>query len=139
MIEINEQLAIPEEELSFTASRSAGPGGQHVNKVSSRITLHFDLLGSPTLTDGQKQRLTARLPTRITKRGVLQLHCQKHRSQAANRIEIVERFALLLREALRRRRPRKKTRKPRAAQEKRLEQKRRRGELKRTRRTGSDH
>ena len=133
MIEIDEGLTIPERELSFTASRSAGPGGQHVNKVSSRVTLRWHVRDSPSLTDEQRRRILTRLVTRITKDGVLQMHCQKQRSQAANRLEVRGRFADLVRQALRRQRPRRPTRRTRAAEERRLETKRRRARLKRLR------
>ena len=133
MIEINDRLEIPESELEFTASRSTGPGGQHVNKVSSRVTLHFDVASSPSLTETQRQRIFLRLPTRINKDGVLQMHAQKHRSQLANRREIMIRFADLLRGALEQRRPRKKTRPSRAADRRRLDGKKRRADLKQAR------
>lgn len=134
MIEIHPLLAIPEHELTFTASRSSGPGGQHVNKVSSRVTLSFDVANSPSLSEAQRRRLLARLATRITKDGVLKLHCQQHRSQAANRAELVTRFVAVLRQALRTRRRRKPTAPTRAARERRLTEKRQRGEIKRGRR-----
>lgn len=137
-IPINDTLTIPAAEVWFTASKSSGPGGQHVNKVESRITLHFDVPSSPTLTDDQRRRIAARLPTRINRDGILKLHVQLHRSQAANREEARERFATLLREALVRRKRRKKTRKPRSADRKRLDAKRRRSDLKRGRSGGFD-
>jgi len=133
MIEINDNLSIPEWELEFTASRSAGPGGQHVNKVNSRVTLHFDVTESPSLSDAQRQRILRRLATRITKEGMLKLHAQRHRSQVANRRDLVERFALLLREALARPKPRRKTRPSRTAKTRRRDDKRQRGALKRGR------
>jgi ribosome-associated protein len=136
MIEITPELSIPEAELTFTTSRSGGPGGQHVNKVESRVTLRFHVAASQSLDDQQKRRIGARLATRITKDGELLLHASRHRSQAANRIELVERFAELLRAALEPRRIRKKTRPTRGSRERRLDSKRRRSDLKRTRRGG---
>lgn len=133
MIEITPELSIPESELEFLASRAGGPGGQHVNKVSSRVTLRFDLWGSTTLDEEQKRRIAEALPTRITKEGVLTMHARRHRSQAMNREELLGRFAELLREALRPRRARRKTRPSRAAKKRRLDEKRRRGEQKRLR------
>ena len=133
MIRINSRLEIPESELSFSASRSAGPGGQSVNKVNSRVTLHFDVGNSPTLTEAQRSRLQSRLSTRINRDGVLKMHSQVHRSQAANRTELTLRFATVLARALTRQLPRKKTRKPRSAERNRLNQKTRRAALKRTR------
>ena len=133
MIEVSQTLSIPEREIWFTASRSSGPGGQHVNKVSTRVTLHFDYRNSPSLTDAQKRRVAARLRTRINRDGILLLHCQRHRSRAANREELIHRFAGLLREALARRRRRIATRPTRGSEERRLREKRRRGQLKRKR------
>jgi ribosome-associated protein len=133
MIEIHARLSIPDEEVVFAASRSGGPGGQHVNKVSTRVTLRFDVAASSALTAAQKARIRERLATRISREGVLRVVCGRHRSQAANRAEATERFAELLRGALRRRTKRKATRVPRDEKRRRLETKRRRGELKRRR------
>ena len=128
MIEIKRGLAIPEEELTFLTSRSGGPGGQNVNKVNSRVTLRFDVRRSPSLSAGQKQRLLAGLATRISKDGVLSVVSQKHRSQLANRNTATDRFAELLREALRPVTPRKKTRPSAASKERRLAEKKRRSQ-----------
>jgi ribosome-associated protein len=126
-IEIDGELSLPEEELTFATSRSGGPGGQNVNKLETRVTLRFDLAGSPSLSDEQKARLRERLATRITRSGVLHVTAQKHRTQAANREAAQVRFAELLREALREEAPRKKTRIPRAVSRRRVEEKKRRG------------
>ena len=126
-LEIGGGLALPDEELSFATSRSGGPGGQNVNKLETRVTLWFDLAGSPSLSAEQKARLRERLATRITRAGVLHVTAQKNRTQAANREAAVERFVALLREALREETPRKKTRIPRAVQRRRVEEKKRRG------------
>jgi ribosome-associated protein len=133
MIPIDDTLAIPDEEVTFATSRSGGPGGQNVNKLETRVTLRFDLAGSPSLSEEQKARLRERLATRITKDGVLQVSSQKHRSQGANRDAAVERFAELLRENLREEPPRKKTRPSRAAKARRLDEKRRQSQRKRER------
>jgi ribosome-associated protein len=133
MIEINPQLSIPEDELTFTASRAGGPGGQHVNKVSTRMTLRFDVAGSEWLSAAQKRRIAQRLATRMTREGVLRVVCGKHRSQAANRAEAVERFSELLSDALKPRKRRRVTRVPQAERRRRLEQKRRRAQIKRRR------
>lgn len=133
MVEINNQLTIPDEEVSFEYSRSSGPGGQNVNKVSTKATLLFDVAGSQSLTDEQRGMIMNRLATRITKAGVLRVTSQRHRSQRANREAALERFSELIREALRPRRFRRKTRIPRTINERRLQEKKRRGELKRRR------
>jgi len=133
MVEIHERLTIPDDELSFEFSRSSGPGGQNVNKVSTKATLLFDVAGSPSLTGEQRSRIMNRLRTRITKTGLLRVTSQRHRSQRANREAAVEKFSELVREALRTRRPRRRTKPPRAAKERRIQEKKQRGELKRRR------
>src|SRR5215510_13043590 len=105
MIAIMAGVEIPESELEFVASRSGGPGGQNVNKVSSRITLRFDLEKSGALNPDQRRRIRAKLASRINKDGVLQVSSQRTRSQDLNREEALLRFAELLREAIREDKP----------------------------------
>jgi ribosome-associated protein len=126
-------VSIPEEELSFIASRSSGPGGQHVNKVSTRVTLLFDIDQSSSLTDKQKRRVKSRLANRVSKKGILQVVSQRHRSQAANRRAALEKLGRLLDEALRESRPRVKTSVPEKARRRRRDQKRLRSRLKKLR------
>ena len=130
MVTINERISIPEEELTFTASRSSGPGGQHVNKVSSRITLWFDLANSPSLSPEDKELIAGRLSSRIDKDGILRVIVQSTRSQLSNKELAVERFVELLRAALYRLPVRRKTRVSKGAKERRLEEKKRRAGLK---------
>jgi ribosome-associated protein len=133
MIEINRNLSIPEHELSFTTARSGGPGGQHVNKVSSRVTLWFNVAESPTLSAFQKRRIMSRLATRINQRGELRVVAQQHRSQIANREAAVERFVALLRGALVQEKPRQKTTVTAAAKRRRVDEKKKRGQVKQQR------
>lgn len=133
MIEIDDNLVIPADEIDYTFSTSSKPGGQNVNKVSSRVTLLFDVGTSPSLSDDQRHRIATRLRTRITKDGVLRVVSQKHRSQHANREAALARFIELLRDAIRVRRKRKPTRVPREVREQRLREKKKRGRLKKTR------
>lgn len=132
-IRINRRLSIPRAELRFQATRSGGPGGQHVNTTSSRVRLSWDVARSPSLSDRRRATLLARLGRRIDQDGVLQLVVDTHRSQHRNRAEAVERFRDLLAEALRPRRERKPTQPPAAARQKRLEAKKRRSRLKKLR------
>ena len=133
MIRITDALSVPDGELTFTASRSGGPGGQNVNKVSTRVMLRFDVARSGSLTDEQRARIGSRLRGRITKDGVLVITSQEHRTQPANRAAALERFVGLLREALRPVVTRKRTRTPRAAKERRMESKRLRSRIKQLR------
>ncbi len=133
MIHVNDRLSIPDEELRFTASRGGGPGGQHVNKVASRVTLRFDVRSSPSLAAADRSRIEQKLASRISKHGILQLSSHSTRSQAANKAELTERFADLLQLALQRPRSRRPTRPTRGARERRLTDKKRRAEAKRRR------
>jgi ribosome-associated protein len=133
MIPIIQGVAIPEDEITFTASRSGGPGGQNVNKVSSKVTLAFNIHASRSLSDEQKRRIAAKLSARINKEGFLQIVSQRTRSQDMNRADTIERFAELLRRALTPQRPRIKTRVSKTAKEKRLQQKRQRSAKKKIR------
>ncbi|MEW6745546.1 MAG: alternative ribosome rescue aminoacyl-tRNA hydrolase ArfB [Planctomycetota bacterium] len=133
---ITPSLAIPLAEIVLRATPSGGPGGQNVNKVSTRVELRFDLEGSPSLTAEQRLRLREKLATRLTSAGEIVLSSDRYRSQLRNRQEVQERFATLLREALRPRRARRRTRPTRASVERRLQEKGRRASVKRERRAG---
>ncbi|MFZ0430272.1 MAG: alternative ribosome rescue aminoacyl-tRNA hydrolase ArfB [Acidobacteriota bacterium] len=130
---ISEGVEIPDEEITVSFSRSSGPGGQNVNKVSSRVTLYFDLEGSGALSPEQKESIRKHLASRLSKAGILRVSSQRHRSQSANRDEARRRFAELLSDAIAGRAPRRPTRVPRAQKERRRTDKKRRSELKRNR------
>ena len=132
MIHVLPGVNIPAGELRFAASRSGGPGGQNVNKVSSRVTLMFDLQAS-TLSDEHKRKIREKLGGRISKEGVLRVVSQRTRSQELNRFDTIERFSDLIRRALTPRRLRMKTGIPAAAHEHRMEAKKRRASLKQKR------
>lgn len=133
MIVIDGRLSIPEDEVRFEASRSGGPGGQHVNTSSTRVTLVFDLVASRALDERAKATIARRLATRISAEGLLRVSVQKHRSQRMNRDEAVERFAVLLREALEEQKPRRKTRPSSGAKARRVDEKKKRGGIKKMR------
>ncbi len=130
MIEIGEGIFVSEDEFGWRFSRSSGPGGQNVNKVSTRVTLFFDVAGCSALNEAQKRRILTKLRTRTDKNGQLRVISQKHRTQAANRNAAIEKLAELITKALTRQKPRKKTRIPYASKQKRLAEKKRRGILK---------
>ena len=133
MRRIKKAIRIPENELVFRMSRSSGPGGQNVNKVSSRVTVLFDVVNSGSLTDTQKRRILEKLAGRANKDSVIRVVSQRHRSQRANRAAAVARLEELLTISLRTRPVRKKTIPSRAAKQRRLEEKKRRSLLKRQR------
>jgi ribosome-associated protein len=126
-------IEIPDEELIFRASRSGGPGGQHVNTTSSRVTLRLDLLRSPSIPDDVRDRLVGRLGRRVAADGTIGVTAQDSRSQHANRKLAADRLEALLARALAVEAPRLETSVPRAEKRRRLDTKRRRGEVKRGR------
>ena len=130
MIEITENTAINEDELTFKTSRSSGPGGQNVNKLNTRVTVLFDVSRSLSLSDEQKHLVVSKLSTRVDREGLLHVVSQKHRSQEANRRAAVERLRQLLQEALTLAPIRRKTKLPAAARQRRLDEKKQRGRLK---------
>ncbi len=133
MIEIKKGVEIPEGLLAFRFSRSSGPGGQNVNKVSTRVTLLLDIADCPALTEVQKKRIGASLKTRISKDGVLRVISQRHRTQAANKNAAKTKLVELLTDALKTKTHRRKTKTPAYAVRRRLEEKKRRSMLKKQR------
>ena len=101
-----------------------------MNKVSSRVTLSFDVDGPRALTEDQRKRIGAKLAPRINKEGMLRVVSQRTRSQEMNRVDAIQRFAELLREALIIEAPRIKTKLPKAAKQQRLQEKKKRTEIK---------
>jgi len=138
VIDVNKQVSIPERELEFRVSSSRGPGGQNVNRVRTRVTLLFDVIGSASLSTADRRRILARLKTRINKDGVLQVSSQKHRTQNQNRTSAEERLGELLREALARPQIRRPTGVPSGSKRQRVEDKKRKARLKQLRSTPVD-
>lgn len=133
-LRVTSRFTIPEAEVSERFSRASGPGGQGVNTTSSRVELSFDVARSPAVPDDLRQRLLARLASRLAG-GVLTIVASEHRAQLQNRAAARERLVAALRQAAapppRKRRP---TRPTKGSQERRLAQKKRRGDVKRNRR-----
>jgi ribosome-associated protein len=119
--------------LEVRFARAGGPGGQHVNKVSTRVTLLFDFEGCDLLTPTQRGRIRQRLRTRMSRDGRLRVMSRESRTQRANRAAAEQRLVELLQAALKTRKARRPTRPTAAAQERRLAEKRRRAETKRRR------
>lgn len=137
-IRIDARLHIPADEIHERTSRASGPGGQHVNKTETRVTLRWNVWESPSLDPGQRRRLIDGLGPRLTRRGHLVVHAQRFRSRSRNRAVARERMAEVVREALETRRTRVPTAPTRGATKRRLDAKRHRSAVKRTRRRPGD-
>ncbi|NLE77875.1 MAG: aminoacyl-tRNA hydrolase [Chloroflexi bacterium] len=126
-------LEIPLSELRFRFSRSAGPGGQHVNRSETQVELLWDVAHSPSLSEGQRERLLQQLASRIDSEGMLHLVSSATRSQFSNRLDVMQRLVRLLQSALQPQRRRVPTRPSAGGVQRRLEGKRRRSVVKRQR------
>ena len=111
------------QELQFKAVRSSGAGGQHVNKVSSKIELSFDLVNSMVFSETQKERLLVKLQHRLTNSGVLLMQCGESRSQHKNKDLIIKRFFALIKASLAIPKKRIRTKIPKSVIRKRLKNK----------------
>ena len=130
MIEITSWLSIDEDELQERAAKASGPGGQHVNKVSSAIELRFDVRNSPSLPEDVKVRLEKLAGSRLTGDGVLVLFAQGTRSQEMNRQEARARLVEMIAKAAVRPKARRPTKPTYSSKLKRLEGKTRRSQIK---------
>jgi ribosome-associated protein len=134
MLRVTAHISIDEREIEEQFVRASGPGGQNVNKLSTAVQLRFDVRHSPSLPDDVRARLERLAGSRLTRDGVLVIIAQRHRTQARNRQDALERLLDLVRRAAVapvRRRP---TRPTKAARERRIEGKKRRAGIKRLRR-----
>lgn len=118
---MDKQLIV--QELEFKAVRSSGAGGQHVNKVSSKVELYFDVTASNALSENEKERIYTKIGNRLTKENVLILQSDESRSQHKNKELVIQKFLDLIRTALTVAKKRRKTKPKRSAVEKRLKSK----------------
>ncbi len=130
---IKNGIVIPGHELEITASRAGGPGGQHVNKTSTRISVRWNVRQTTALTDIQKQRLLEKLASSLTSEGDIIVHSSASRSQQQNKKAALELLAERIKKALIIPKKRLKKRVPKAAKEARLQQKKRHGMIKKMR------
>ena len=130
MIRIDDHISIGEEELAESFIRSAGPGGQNVNKLATAVQLRFDARHSPSLPAEVRARLERLAGKRLTRDGVVVITAQRHRTQERNRADALERLVDLIRAAAVRPTPRRPTRPTLGSKLRRLEGKKRRSGVK---------
>ena len=128
MIEIPPSIQIPDDELSWSYARSGGPGGQNVNKVSSKAVLRWNMLASPGVPEAVKERLRTTFPSRVTTEGEVVMSSQEYRDQERNREACVEKLVDMLRIASIKPKVRRPTKPSKGSQRRRLADKKRRSD-----------
>lgn len=123
MLIVNRRLRIPMREFSFRFARSGGPGGQRLNKASTKATLRWDVSRSPSLPEDVRGRLLARFRRRITREGELLLSSQRFRDQGRNVADCLEKLRAMIGEVAAPPKKRKSTKPTKASQERRLKEK----------------
>ena len=137
-LSIKNGISIPDNELEITASRSGGPGGQHVNKSDTRITVRWNIKKTVALNEKQKERVLENLQSRVTSDGDFIIHSSESRSQKQNKESALARLAKEIRKALYVPKKRMKTRVPKSAKESRLREKTQRSKIKKLRGKNGD-
>jgi ribosome-associated protein len=135
---VTPRVIIPGGELAIAFSRSGGPGGQNVNKVSSKVELRWNPATSSALTADERAWLIERLRTRLTTDGTLIVTSSATRDQLKNRDDATSKLALIVRAALDRPKPRRPTKPSRGVKRRRIADKRHRAEIKRNRGSPKD-
>lgn len=132
-LQVGRNLTIPASELRVRFTTSGGPGGQHANRSSTKVTLAWNIEDSAVLSARQRSALRKHLRHRITDDGEIQVAADDHRSQLMNRKEAERRLAGLVASALRPRKTRRPTAPTKASKDRRIQAKKRRSEIKRLR------
>jgi ribosome-associated protein len=130
MLSVHPRIQIPLAEFRLTFARSSGPGGQNVNKVNSKVTLHWPVRSSPSIPEDVRERFVAKYRKRINSDGELVIHSQRYRDQGKNVTDCLEKLRDLLLEVAQPPKRRIATRPSRAAKQRRVDEKKSRGQKK---------
>ena len=133
MLVVDSRIQIPLTDVRLSFSKSGGPGGQNVNKVNTKVTLHWNVASSPSLPADVRDRFLRTYKGRINADGDVVIHSQRYRDQIRNREDCLEKLRQLILAVRHPPKRRKRTRPPRAARERRLREKHRRSDKKRLR------
>lgn len=136
MLVVNERISIPSDEITFTFSRSGGPGGQNVNKVNSKATLRWRFAGATSLPDDVRERFVRLHRRRITESGDVLVTSQRYRDQGKNVDDCLEKLRALVAAAAQAPKRRRPTKPSRASKERRLKEKKQQAAKKQTRGKG---
>jgi ribosome-associated protein len=136
MLQVTSNISIPDEDLRFTFSRSSGPGGQNVNKVNSKATLHFAVRTSPSISDGIRQRFLQKFGSRLTNEGDVVITSQESRDQPKNVASCLEKLRQMILEVLHPPKKRRATKPTKGSKRRRVEAKKRRSQVKEGRKKG---
>jgi ribosome-associated protein len=136
MLEISPQISIPLKEFQFTFARSSGPGGQNVNKVNTKVTLHWPVNETASLPPAVRQRFLESYPRRINREGQLVLTSERFRDQGRNVADCLNKLRDLILAVATAPRKRKPTKPTKGSRERRLQNKRQKSEKKQSRRGG---
>lgn len=139
MLNVNDRINVPLTELNFDFARSGGPGGQNVNKVNTKVVMHWRVTQSPSIPDDVRQRFIDRFHRRINKDGDLVVHSQRFRDQGRNVADCISKLREMLLEVAEPPKRRKQTKPSRGAKAKRLREKRMQSEKKQMRKPPSRH
>jgi ribosome-associated protein len=131
---ISRAIVIPLSEIEIAFTRSGGPGGQHVNKTSTRAEIMFDLAHSPYIPDSERVWLMGRLQSKLDGEGRIHIAAQEFRSQLRNKRAALERLQTMLHEAIKRPKKRKKSKPTKSSVEARLKSKKKASDIKKIRR-----
>jgi ribosome-associated protein len=130
MLVVTPTLTIPDEDLHFTFSRSSGPGGQNVNKVNSKATLHFSVRHSTSLPPGVRERFVQKFGSRLTNEGDVVITSQESRDQPKNIDSCLEKLRGMILEVLHPPKKRRATKPTKGSKRRRVEAKKRRSQVK---------